>query len=76
MLVLTRKVGESIRINDDISITIVKIQGNRVRIGVEAPSNVRIVRSEIPPQQQSATVTPIVPNAPLASFVSSFLATA
>lgn len=71
MLVLTRKVGESIRINDNIAITIVKITGNRVRLGIEAPPHIRILRSEVPPQNQSATVIPFTPMSPLSSFVAS-----
>lgn len=47
MLILTRKVGETIVINDDIRVTILGIKGNQIRIGVEAPSNVAVHRKEI-----------------------------
>ena len=47
MLVLTRKENESIRVGDDIFITVSRIQGNRVRFAIEAPKEVRIVRSEL-----------------------------
>ena len=47
MLVLTRKPGESLYIGDDIKVTLHGIRGNQVRIGVEAPSSVRIYREEI-----------------------------
>lgn len=47
MLVLTRKPGESLYIGDDIKVTLHGIRGNQVRIGVEAPSHVRIYREEI-----------------------------
>jgi len=47
MLVLSRKVGERIRINDDIEITIVKVAGDRVRVGVSAPKEVIVHRGEI-----------------------------
>lgn len=47
MLILTRKVGETIVINDDIRVTILGIKGNQIRIGVEAPSNVAVHREEI-----------------------------
>ena len=48
MLVLTRKSQDSIRIGDNIKVTILRIKGNTVRIGVEAPDDVRIVRGELP----------------------------
>lgn len=47
MLVLSRKVGESIKIGDNIEIVINRISGNRVTIGVEAPKDVRILRGEV-----------------------------
>ena len=56
MLVLTRKASEKILIGDNVIIEIVKIQGNRVWIGLEAPASVRIVREEIAakPQKEKA----------------------
>lgn len=47
MLVLTRKRNEKIRINDDIVITIVEIRGDKIRLGFEAPSEVKIHREEV-----------------------------
>jgi carbon storage regulator CsrA len=47
MLVLTRKSQERIHIGDNITITLVRIQGNTVRIGIEAPGDVRVVRGEV-----------------------------
>lgn len=47
MLVLTRKESQRIRIGDDIVITIAKIDGNKVRVGIDAPADVSIVREEI-----------------------------
>jgi len=47
MLVLTRKVGEKIWINDDICITVLETAYGRVRLGLEAPQEVRIFREEI-----------------------------
>lgn len=47
MLVLSRKIGEKIVIGDNIVLVITKIQGNRVVVGVEAPADVKIMRSEI-----------------------------
>ena len=46
MLVLSRKPGEKIVINDDITITVVRLSGKNVRLGVEAPKEVPIVRPE------------------------------
>jgi carbon storage regulator len=47
MLVLTRKPGEKIHIGENITITVCETEGNKVRIAIEAPRNVRILRSEL-----------------------------
>lgn len=47
MLVLSRKKNESIIINDNITVTIVEIRGDKVRLGIEAPKEIPIHRSEI-----------------------------
>ena len=47
MLILTRKVGETIVINDNIRVTVLQVKGNQIRIGVEAPADVAVHRSEI-----------------------------
>lgn len=47
MLVLSRKAGERIQIGPDIVVTIVRIAGNTVRIGVEAPAELAVVREEL-----------------------------
>jgi carbon storage regulator len=47
MLVLSRKLGESIEIGDGVTVTIVGIYGRTVRVGIQAPMSVRIVRSEL-----------------------------
>jgi carbon storage regulator CsrA len=55
MLVLSRKAQQSIRIGDSITVTIIKVKGNSIRIGIEAPDDMRIVRSELPdfsPQEE------------------------
>jgi len=49
MLVLTRKSKEQIRIGDNITITVVRLQGNSVRIGIDAPRELRVVRGELAP---------------------------
>jgi carbon storage regulator len=47
MLVLTRKLGESIRIGDTITVKIVDLDGRHVKLGIEAPKNVSVNREEI-----------------------------
>jgi carbon storage regulator len=47
MLILTRRVGEKILIGDDVSIAVLAVRGNQVRIGIEAPSEVAVHREEI-----------------------------
>jgi len=47
MLVLSRKTGERIRIGENITIVVNRVVGSRVSVGIEAPSNVRIVRGEL-----------------------------
>jgi carbon storage regulator len=47
MLILTRKPGESLYIGDKVKVTIVEIKGNQIRVGIEAPSDLRIYREEI-----------------------------
>jgi carbon storage regulator len=47
MLVLSRKAGERIRIGENITIVVNRVVGSRVSVGIEAPSNVRIVRGEL-----------------------------
>ena len=47
MLILSRRVNESIIVNGDITFTILAIRGNQIRIGIEAPPEVTIVRDEL-----------------------------
>ena len=47
MLVLSRKVGERIRIAADIVVVVTAIQGDRIKIGIEAPKSVRVLRGEL-----------------------------
>jgi carbon storage regulator CsrA len=54
MLVLTRKTDEQILIGDNIKITLVRVRGNSVRIGIEAPRDVRIVRGELESNESKA----------------------
>jgi len=48
MLVLSRKVREQIRIGPDVTITVCRIAGGQVKIGIEAPSHVSVMRAELP----------------------------
>lgn len=47
MLILTRRVGETLMIGDEVSVTVLGIKGNQVRIGVNAPKDVSVHREEI-----------------------------
>lgn len=47
MLILTRRVGETLMIGDDVSMTILGVKGNQVRVGVNAPKEVSVHREEI-----------------------------
>jgi carbon storage regulator CsrA len=58
MLVLSRRTNEQIQIGEDISVTVLQIKGNRVRIGIEAPEQIRVLRSELPLKTTSHSSTP------------------
>jgi carbon storage regulator len=58
MLILTRKVGESIVINDDIKVTILGVKGMQVRIGIDAPKDVQVHREEIFKRIQAGSPAP------------------
>jgi len=47
MLILTRRVGETLMVGDDVTITVLGVKGNQVRIGVKAPKTVSVHREEI-----------------------------
>ena len=47
MLILTRRLGESLSIGDDVKLTVLSIKANQVRIGIEAPKEVSIQRTEL-----------------------------
>jgi len=56
MLVLSRKLGEKIVIGDNIVVTVVKIDRNQIRIGIEAPHEVPVYREEISPNRVTKAI--------------------
>jgi carbon storage regulator CsrA len=54
MLVLTRKQEEQIRIGDQIVVTVLRIKGNTVKIGIDAPRSIRVIRTELPVEENAA----------------------
>jgi carbon storage regulator len=57
MLVLSRRESERIKLGDSIVVTVVKVAGDRVRLGIEAPSSVLVLRGEL---EQHGTANPIL----------------
>ena len=47
MLILTRKVGETLKVGDDVSVTVLGIRGSQIRIGITAPKGIGVYREEI-----------------------------
>ena len=47
MLILTRRVGESVMIGDEVAVTVLRVKGNQVRLGVNAPKSISVQREEI-----------------------------
>ena len=58
MLVLSRKSNECIRIGGEVTVTVLQIEGSRVRIGIDAPPAVHVLRAELAPARGSARGDP------------------
>jgi len=55
MLILTRRIGETLCIDDDVTVTVLGVKGNQVRIGINAPKEVAVDREEIYLRKQNDT---------------------
>lgn len=62
MLVLSRKVGERIWIGEDIAVTVVRVTGGGVRLGIEAPEELAVVREELKKKMEEARAKEDPPN--------------
>ena len=62
MLILTRRVGETLMIGDNISVTVLGVKANQVRIGVSAPKEIDVHRIEIWENIQSEKIISIIPS--------------
>jgi carbon storage regulator CsrA len=72
MLVLTRKTDQKIQIGNDITVTVIQVKGRYVRLGIDAPANVRILRTELThspaPHSKAVLPGPVDSGAPLGAI--------
>lgn len=69
MLVLTRKLEQQIQIGEGITVTVLSVKGNTVKLGIKAPSDVRVLRGELEPKTDDATARSTSPINPTARLV-------
>lgn len=62
MLILTRRVGETLMIGDEVTVTVLGVKGNQVRIGINAPKTVSVHREEIYQRIKGETESGVVPD--------------
>ena len=62
MLILTRRPGESIQVGEEIEISVLEIRGNQVRLGINAPADILVLRSEL--LEKTPKTDPDQPNSP------------
>jgi carbon storage regulator len=58
MLVLSRKESQRIRLGDSIVVTVVRVAGDKVRLGIDAPANMLVLREELEPHVQAVPLSP------------------
>ena len=58
MLILTRRVSETLMIGDEIQVTILGVRGNQVRVGIEAPKTIPVIREELLTRDRNQTAIP------------------
>jgi carbon storage regulator len=61
MLILTRRIGESVMIGDDVSITVLAVKGNQVRVGIDAPKHISVHREEVYERVKAAKAADLAP---------------
>jgi carbon storage regulator len=62
MLVLTRKLMEKLFIGDNICVTVVRLEGGQVRLGIDAPRDVAVVRAELVPEREAPRARSVPPS--------------